>query len=66
MNKGTLLIVQLIAITAALGHSVGGLFHSSSKYQSSHNLPSGQGRHKFRPHAPNDGRWHMKYHRGRK
>jgi len=23
------------------------------------------GRHRFHSHAPNDGRWHMKFHRGR-
>lgn len=70
MNKGAYLIVQLATVLAMSGawfrDLPSSIFSSKGNYASSTpNIPSGGGRHRFRPHAPSDGRWHMKLHRGR-
>lgn len=67
MNRGLLVTLAVLNILASgVGKFVRDTFYSPSIRGST---PSGGGRggghHRFRPHAPNDGKWHMKYHRGR-
>jgi len=66
LNKG--LLVTLAVISEMASH-VGGFFRDAIGYtEVGSSTPSISGRggsHRFRPHAPNDGRWHMKYHRSR-
>lgn len=38
---------------------------TGARYSSTPGIPHSKGRNRIRTHAPNDGHWHMKFHRGR-
>lgn len=65
MNITKLLIISLASMASGFGHFLG-LGHGVSR-GGTPNIPNiHHGQHyRFRPHAPGDGRWHMKYHRSR-
>lgn len=65
MNKWILpvIVATLAAVaseTARFFSFGGGSYRSGTPH-----IPNRGGRHRIRVHAPADGRWHMKYHRGR-
>ena len=67
MNKGTMLLLGLITtlaltVTGGLDFIGGGKEHYSSGPAG---IPHHRSSRQHRPHAPNDGHWHMKFHRGR-
>lgn len=62
MNKVTLFLVAVVAMTMntiGLGHIPKNNRSRTPNIQGSHR------RRQHRPNAPNDGHWHMKFHRGR-
>ena len=67
MNKGTMMALHLISIIALMAKGGLEFFRGAEKGYGSG--PSGiphKGRtRQHRSHAPNDGHWHMKFHRGR-
>ena len=64
MNKGTMLFLKIITAVTFGAIELMGL---DARYNSgSPGIPHGGGSHRHRPHAPNDGHWHMKFHRGRR
>ncbi len=62
MNKMLLILPTLLA---AVGKSLHLIDIAASRYSSTPNMPHSKGRSRTRLHAPNDGHWHMKFHRGR-
>ena len=66
MNKG---LAFIVGITALIASGVGGFFRDDfdprNRYGSQRGLPHNGHHGKQRLRAPNDGRWHMKYHRRR-
>ncbi len=66
MNRG---LIVTLAIISTLTSSISGFVHDvlggASIRSSTPSSPNKGGHHRYRPHAPNDGKWHMKYHRGR-
>lgn len=68
MNKGTMLILGIMTALAwmskgALGFVGGGKEHYSSGPPG---IPHKGRSRQHKPHAPNDGHWHMKFHRSRR
>ena len=61
MNK---LLLSLVSIAAFVQKSLRFSTLTAPPSSRTPNIPH-HGHSKFRPHAPNDGHWHMKYHRGR-
>lgn len=57
--------MMLPAILAAMGKSLHLINLDSSRYSRTPNIPHTSHRKRVRAHAPNDGRWHMKFHRSR-
>ena len=67
MNRGLLITLSIIsAITSGVGGFFRDAFGAPSVRGSTPPIKGGGGHHRFRPHAPNDGHWHMKYHRSRR
>ena len=66
MNKGTMLLLGLITTLALTVKGGLGFFDGKEHYGSGPSgIPHKGKTRQRRPHAPNDGHWHMKFHRGR-
>ena len=63
MNKGTMIMIKALSIL-----SLGALDFLDPKgiYGSGPKGIPHKSSHRYRPHAPNDGHWHMKFHRSRR
>lgn len=63
MNKTTMLLLHLLAAV-----TLGGLDFTddSGRYSSGPKGIPHKRSQRYRPHAPNDGHWHMKFHRSRR
>lgn len=64
MNKATMMLVAAISIAAATSRYIGHMFDYEGGRSNTPSFPHNR-RRRDRSHAPNDGRWHMKFHRSR-
>ena len=67
MNRGLMLTLGLITILAStVQHGLAFIGGGKDSYygSGSRGIPHSRS-YRHRPHAPNDGHWHMKFHRGR-
>ena len=67
MNKGTLFMLGLVTALAWVGNGVLDFVGGGKKHYSSGppGIPHSRS-YRHRPHVPNDGHWHMKFHRNRR
>ena len=69
MNRGLFVTLAVISTLAShFGGFVRDVFGAGAPVRGRTPPPGGSSHgvhHRHRPHAPNDGRWHMKYHRSR-
>ena len=64
MNKG---LVTILGVALALASQVNPFVGWGGRYSGGRTpgMPHGKHSRQSRPHAPNDGHWHMRFHRGR-
>lgn len=67
MNKGLFIALVALATIASRAGNLVGLGGDEGGYRphGPQGIPHKGRRRQPRPHAPNDGRWHMKFHRSR-
>lgn len=70
VNKGLFFMLNVVSVLAVTGRFLRDLpsavFADGGKYApATPHIPGRGGHHRHRPHAPSDGRWHMKFHRSR-
>ena len=68
MNKSTMLLLGVISVLSTkFGGAFDALRGARNRYSAGpQGIPHGNHRHQPKPHAPNDGHWHMKFHRSRR
>ena len=70
MNKSTMFLLKLGVILSAPVLSglefIRGAKQDYGYGSGPEGIPNRGGAHRHRPHAPNDGRWHLKFHRNRR
>ena len=64
MNKVTLMLATIVAVASKELAFIGRMGNAPVSSRTP-NIPGNNRHHKTRAHAPADGRWHMKFHRGR-
>ena len=64
MNRGTFVLVHMLAILATVGRGIYDTFIPEGNAPRTPHMPHRGRHHRYKPHISN-GKWVMKYHRGR-